>query len=111
MLSAWLLPLSLLAAGLAVVLGGIIAVRVADLGGTVSSWLVGLVSATAIGLATIGFISGFLTTYDLNICWFEPECASDKFNAKLFAIIAGCVPSLCAAIGSLIVAALPRRAT
>ena len=110
MLSALSPVFPLPAAGLAVVLGGIIAVRVADVGGTDLAWRIGPVSALAVALATAGFFAGFLVNYEWNVCWFEPHCPSDEFNARSFAITAGCVPSLCAAVGSLIAAAFYRRA-
>ena len=55
---------------------------------------VALISGIAITLATFGFVAGFWVSYDFNIF------GAYTFIVIPFAIVAGCVPLLCAVAGA-----------
>ena len=103
MLGAWFLIIVPAIVAFAVIIaGGLIARWIMSNHVAGSRWRVAAISSLAIALATFGFVGGFWANYDPHIC-LHIGCGSGSttFNAVPFAIVAGAVPPLCAAIGSI----------
>ena len=83
-----------------VIAGGITAGRITRGDIADSSGIIAIVSGIAIAAATVGFVAGFWANYDMDICWLDGNCGPDTFNAIPFAIVAGSVPPICAALGA-----------